>query len=1564
MKHNNTPKIDHRGEIELLRDLSSRIVEHSNAWTTIEGDIAGAISNLQNDPFASAVMMSFLRIFQVMQERLNKVPEKNFMAFLDMLALKMRQPEPARAPISFFLTKGAKRWTVVPEGTQIAGESPEAPDPVVFETIEDIAVILPRPVKAVSVRPTEDMHTVHKNGLFNVDESAIETFFGGLDAMAHRLYLGDASLAELLPGDKITVIIEFNTKTGADSFLAMQKRLLYFHDEEAVFKETADLSFVKYDALVAADREDINAIIKGSSAIALVPEEQNVFVFAAVPSGAQYTSKIHLNRVLGTTALSGSKVLQDEDFQDDFTYEAFEREDAWLAIEVVPGENQIESLKSGGISVKEVTFSYGVAAENSAKPAGMAIANRTRLDLSKDFFPFGLRPKFNDTFYLSCEELFAKEEGSLDIQFTLSEAYAIPEAGTNAAPELIWEYHGENGWQEISWKLDREKVTATSSSGDTHTVTVTETFTDPGNQKLVSQIETETVYVTVAPMTKAVTVTNLITGAVSVSAPVAISAYTLPEAGTVNDEVNYADITVGLTLDPSGAQGEAVSDTHKTVQISLEIDADAAGTLNNVKFAPVKINGQENLWMRCRLSTGDYGEVAPSRKKLLVNNSGVPLILDANGNLVTATVNTNPSEYIYNVIQEAQEPEPPCLDEILVTYTPPGGKVFPANVVSYNNYYYKDFSGVMGGYQPFEYLADKTPTLYIGFDEPLAELPVTLFFSLLKQDKMSALYTLSSEPPKVFWEYWDNGWKTLQVDDRTEELRVRDIVKFRAPDTLDQCLLFEEELYWIRARLERDEPALVIKADGIYNNVAWANQYITVKKELLGSGNGLPSQQLKFNNKPVLPGEKVYILDEIISDEEKYKYRRIHGEDAVVERYNAFTKKIETWVRWMPVDHFYFSSKDSRHYYIDRINGEITFGDNTFGLIPPKTKNNIECFEYRYGGGEQGNMEIGAVKKLRTSIPYVDAGVNFLPAFGGEKEDTVDSLVHKAPEMLKSGSRAITAEDFIFMVKQASGQVSRVKCLPTTDVDGSFRPGYITLMVLPFSDSEKPLLDEAIIDDIEKYLDERMVFNLKETGEKQVSLINPKYVRCSVDVLIGEYTDINLSLVAENKIKEDLQNYFHANHGGPSAGGWPFGRNVPVSELIQIAEKVEVVSMVSNIAISVSAHQMQFTLNAPYIAGITFPKHSLVEIEIPPRANVPEGEEAFHGKFRYYLPEAVMQGEEVSGIVVMGFKEGDQIIVQTNTSDADIKLDVAGVGFDYLEVERLELSADLEAGLTVKTADGRVESYLLEGVSKDSESTILRIGVPEAPDSRQFLFPRGKLTLIHSRDENVRQKLVCHEISREISSREVIEPMQQFYLKMDKLFETGFLKSSKVQIKDEAAPAFEYYLHDEISPEDGYRWFVCTGFQEGDTVKISGSDPAEFFEAAIERVETELLELKITKRSSALINDIPVGAVIESTGSVVRSYLLQEAPAADIIEGALLSVGVASPVKTDADGAALTSGTVNFVQYGDENTQSGDLDFTNSGGRVSKREEPMKVVFLEDNFLTYSGVHTVEQEGI
>src|SRR5258705_8783781 len=122
------PKLDDRSFHDIVEEAISMIPRYAPEWT----------NHNPSDPGITlielAAWMTDLLIY-----RLNQVPEKNYVAFLNLLGIKLRAPRAARALLQFKLVEGVAKQRV-PRATQVS--TPQAGDDstVTFETSRDLVV--------------------------------------------------------------------------------------------------------------------------------------------------------------------------------------------------------------------------------------------------------------------------------------------------------------------------------------------------------------------------------------------------------------------------------------------------------------------------------------------------------------------------------------------------------------------------------------------------------------------------------------------------------------------------------------------------------------------------------------------------------------------------------------------------------------------------------------------------------------------------------------------------------------------------------------------------------------------------------------------------------------------------------------------------------------------------------------------------------------------------------------------------------------------------------------------------------------------------------------------------------------------------------------------------------------------------------------------------------------------------------------------------------------------------------------------------------------------------------
>jgi predicted phage baseplate assembly protein len=123
-----TPQIDDRRFDDIVAEVRTRIARYTPEWAPVWTDVN------DNDPGITMVQV-FAWLTELLTYRMSKVPELNYLKFLELLGIELNPAEPALAEITFPLKETHPDASIIiPERTQVSAESGEGGPPIVFET--------------------------------------------------------------------------------------------------------------------------------------------------------------------------------------------------------------------------------------------------------------------------------------------------------------------------------------------------------------------------------------------------------------------------------------------------------------------------------------------------------------------------------------------------------------------------------------------------------------------------------------------------------------------------------------------------------------------------------------------------------------------------------------------------------------------------------------------------------------------------------------------------------------------------------------------------------------------------------------------------------------------------------------------------------------------------------------------------------------------------------------------------------------------------------------------------------------------------------------------------------------------------------------------------------------------------------------------------------------------------------------------------------------------------------------------------------------------------------------
>ncbi|MGV9254957.1 putative baseplate assembly protein [Streptomyces sp. NPDC003697] len=398
------------------------------------------------------------------------------------------------------------------------------------------------------------------------------------------------------------------------------------------------------------------------------------------------------------------------------------------------------------------------------------------------------------------------------------------------------------------------------------------------------------------------------------------------------------------------------------------------------------------------------------------------------------------------------------------------------------------------------------------------------------------------QPPLV-WEAWDGGgWQVCETgEDSTGGLNRPGEVILYVPAGHTASVIGGTRAGWLRCRVTEAEPgqpfysesptvreAAVFTVGGTMT-VEHAESETDVP---LGTSEGVGGQTFRLGRPPVL----------------------LDREPPVVEVSSA-----EGWQRWDVVEHFGRSGPADRHVQVDAVTGEFTFPptlrepDGTLrqcGAVPPKGAQ-IRVARYRTGGGPAGNVARGAISVLRSSVPYVARVVNREAASGGVAGETIANAKLRAPDALRMQERAVTAEDYEIIARQAAPSVRRVRCLPAAEGAGAVRVLVVPDAVADEGDDrlrfEQLIPSDQVLRAITTSLDERRLIGTRLVVEP------PAYQGVTVVARLAA-APADTDRVRDAALAA-LFRHLNPLVGGPDGTGWPFGRPVQYGDVFGVLQR-------------------------------------------------------------------------------------------------------------------------------------------------------------------------------------------------------------------------------------------------------------------------------------------------------------------------------------------------------------------------------------------------------------------------
>ncbi|MFF3159103.1 putative baseplate assembly protein [Streptomyces sp. NPDC057910] len=408
--------------------------------------------------------------------------------------------------------------------------------------------------------------------------------------------------------------------------------------------------------------------------------------------------------------------------------------------------------------------------------------------------------------------------------------------------------------------------------------------------------------------------------------------------------------------------------------------------------------------------------------------------------------------------------------------------------------------------------------------------------------------------PPLGWSAWDGvTWQECALyEDTTGGLNRPGRVVLQLPTRHEASVLEGRTAGWLRALVVptaddvptySSSPRITALHAGVVGASAATVHADVIEDEVLGMAEGTPGQRLSLSQTPVL----------------------LNVTEPTLE-----TSTTDGWVRWQRVEHFAESGPEDRHYVLDPTEGTVCFGPmlrdpdgsaRQHGAVPERDAQ-VMIRSYATGGGLRGNVAAGAIETLTSAIPFVTDVENLKPSVGGMNGESLNDLRERAPLLLRTRDRAVTAEDYEILARRAAPEIARVRCVAAGAV--GVPAGTVKLLVVPAPPGGTRIRFEhlvpsgVVLERIAAQLEPRRLLGTN------VLIEPPLYRAVTVIARVRARRGADTEQVHED-VAAALYGFLDPIAGGPEGTGWPFGRPVQTGDLYARLHAVGGVDLVEEI---------------------------------------------------------------------------------------------------------------------------------------------------------------------------------------------------------------------------------------------------------------------------------------------------------------------------------------------------------------------------------------------------------------
>lgn len=326
---------------------------------------------------------------------------------------------------------------------------------------------------------------------------------------------------------------------------------------------------------------------------------------------------------------------------------------------------------------------------------------------------------------------------------------------------------------------------------------------------------------------------------------------------------------------------------------------------------------------------------------------------------------------------------------------------------------------------------------------------------------------------------------------------------------------------------------------------------------------------------------------------------------------------------------------DDAVFSVDDEKNMLQFGDGLHGRVPPKEARLLAAYQTTIGTG--GNLPGEVNWRLSEADDLLNAALtagslaaiaakldlisNPLPAHSGHNLESLEETAGRAVERLWAHERLVdlaqtrdvvsldqvsaaerlartaplranTLLDFERLALETPG-VTLARARAFSGIDPAYpclaAPGTVTVVVIPVLPAGSPQPTSELLAIVRAYLERRRVIGT------HLLVVGPQYLTVTVQAQVQLWEGSDPTRVRQD-ILQRLNTFLDPLVGGPDGSGWPFGRDVYRSEILQVIDGTEGVDHVLSLELLPGKGEVQCANMCLGPFGLTRPGEHRIEI--------------------------------------------------------------------------------------------------------------------------------------------------------------------------------------------------------------------------------------------------------------------------------------------------------------------------------------------------------------------------------